>query len=93
MSVLGCGSTRSAMRLTAGTPVRLCDGREGYVQDVELQRVARSDDPAAPDITTRVTHYSVRLTAGRGTVAVTPAKLRIIGGMPRPAGITPKGAV
>ena len=67
---------RAVTRLRNGTPVRLSDGREGWVMGCKLCREAQSDDPSAPDVITRVSYYEVRLTRGRGTVAADPAKLQ-----------------
>lgn len=92
-SIICLGGVQMDIRFKNGTPVRLDDGREGWVQGCTFERIAMNDDPTSPEIVTRIADYAVRLTSGRGTVSKPAMKVFRLARDPRPAQpITPKGA-
>jgi len=84
-NVVALAGVQFDRRLRNGTPVHLDDGREGWVEGVELS----TREPIV-----NFTAYRVKLTSDRGTVTVPVGKLQPLAREPYPVrtALDPKGA-
>lgn len=81
-AVIGLGGIQG--RISNGSPVRLDDGREGWVYGCTFARI-KVDEPITSEMVTGVAEYTIRLTSGRGFVSKPAAMVRRLARDPMPA--------